>query len=89
MNYEKIDIELDDEIVEYVRAVATQHEVTENQVFCDILHQHIVRETEKALTEAYWALVDACSTAGDDLAEWQVANKDLLDGLAERVVLAL
>ena len=32
------DIELDDEIVEHVRVVATQHGVTEDQVFCNILH---------------------------------------------------
>tara|TARA_B110000196_G_scaffold261051_1_gene232447 strand:- start:69 stop:266 length:198 start_codon:yes stop_codon:yes gene_type:complete len=32
--------------------------------------------------------VDACSTAGGQLAEWEAANKALLDGLAERVVLS-
>ena len=32
--------------------------------------------------------MDACSTAGGQLAEWEAANKALLDGLAERVVLS-
>ena len=41
------DIELDDEIVEHVRVVATQHGVTEDQVFCNILHQYVARAAEK------------------------------------------
>jgi hypothetical protein len=53
MKYKKIAVELDDEIVEYARAIGTQGEVTENQVFSDMLHQYIVRESETALGEAY------------------------------------
>ena len=85
MNYQSIDLEVDEEVADYVRNVAAQNAVCVDQVISDIFHRHLWQERERELNQAYEGLLAMSRLESAQFMEWKQAHVDLLHR-AERAI---
>ena len=87
MNYCTVDIDnVPDDVTELVEKISKENNVSENQVYCDVIANYIIEGLEKKLDEAYEALMDVHEIGREiTYEEWEECRAGILEEASNHI----